>query len=81
MRFLEKFRDISTRSEIKIRTSSSPRSHTNSSLSSLFSLLSSFSDSGDSSVELNLHNKKEIKEMDEEKDNWEREDNMIDEHQ
>ena len=81
VRFLEEFGDISTRSEIRVRTGSSLGSYTNSSLSSSSSSSSSSSGSGDSSVESNSHNEEEIEETDEEEDNQKGEDDMIDEHQ
>lgn len=81
VRFLEEFGDISTGSEIRVRTGSSLGSYTNSSLSSSFSSSSSSSGSGESSVELNLHDEEEIEETDEEDDDQEGEDDMIDEHQ
>lgn len=69
MRFLEKFRDISIRSKIKIRTGTSLRLYTNSILSLSSSLLSSFSSSDNLNIEFNLYNKEEIDEIDKKKDN------------
>lgn len=80
VRFLKEFGDISTGSEIRVRTGSSLGSYTNSSLSSLSSLSSSSSDSGDSSVESNS-NEEEIVETDGEEDDQEEEDDIINEHQ
>lgn len=76
VRFLEEFGDISTRSEIRVRTGSSLGSYTDSSLSSSSSLLSSSSGNGESSVESNSHNEEEIEEEDQEGD-----DDMIDGYQ
>ena len=81
VRFLKEFGDISTGSEIRVRTGSSLGSYTNSSLSSSSSSSSSSSGSGDSSVKSNSRNEEEIEETDEEEDDQEGEDDMIDEHQ
>lgn len=81
VRFLEEFADISTRSEIRVRTGSSLGSFTNSSLSLLSYSSSSSSNSGKSSVETNLHNEKAMEETNKEEDDQKRKDDMIDEYQ